>query len=260
MSILNLSLVDTDGQLLQQPADVRLTHTSGKVLQIKAHVGKVVIGQLSDGPAETYTLQVKTKSYYPVSMFVTVAGKPTDLTVTLPIQPGKVRGVTFPDYASLPEDYRKLVDVVTYMEMDSIPKAGFLNICSKTSSAIGLDMILGLVEARGDRIFCRVSPDLLKTVMDSDKFHGAPGGLHKAPEGYTRVASFKTKELFGNLQITLFQSVLDWIADIDIDDAAGIRHAFQVVKNKFTGGTHPYNIREILVGYQKLNPGYTLHA
>jgi hypothetical protein len=44
----------------------------------------------------------------------------------------------------------------------------------------------------------------------------------------------------------------------DIDDAAGIEHVFQVVHNAVSSQpTHPYNIHEILVGYQHLDPGYT---
>jgi hypothetical protein len=48
------------------------------------------------------------------------------------------------------------------------------------------------------------------------------------------------------------------VADIDIDDAAGLEHVFQVLRNKLSGKpTHPYNIHEILVGFQHLDPGYT---
>jgi hypothetical protein len=48
------------------------------------------------------------------------------------------------------------------------------------------------------------------------------------------------------------------VADIDIDDASGIEHVFQVLKNKLSGNpTHPYNIHEILVGYQHNDPGYS---
>ncbi|HEX6176135.1 MAG TPA: hypothetical protein VF089_19165 [Candidatus Binatia bacterium] len=52
--------------------------------------------------------------------------------------------------------------------------------------------------------------------------------------------------------------VYDQIHDsADIDDAAGLEHVFQVVRNRLSGSpTHPYNIHEILVGHQKLDPGY----
>ena len=49
------------------------------------------------------------------------------------------------------------------------------------------------------------------------------------------------------------------MADIDIDDANGVEHLFQVLRNAITGRpTHPYEIHELLVSYQKLDPGYTL--
>ena len=68
---------------------------------------------------------------------------------------------------------------------------------------------------------------------------------------------FKTDDLYGNLQLSFFRKGEQYVADIDIDDAAGLGHIFQVVKNHFTGSpTHPYNIHEILVKHQHLDPGY----
>ena len=53
----------------------------------------------------------------------------------------------------------------------------------------------------------------------------------------------------------------DCVADIDIDDANGLEHVFQVLRNRLSGNpTHPYNIHEILVGYQHLDPGYTFQV
>jgi len=46
--------------------------------------------------------------------------------------------------------------------------------------------------------------------------------------------------------------------DMDIDDAQGFDHIFQVVGNLFGGPTHPYNIHEILFASQELDPGYRL--
>jgi hypothetical protein len=49
----------------------------------------------------------------------------------------------------------------------------------------------------------------------------------------------------------------DCVADIDIDDAAGLEHLFQVVRNALTGRpTSPFDIHEILVQHQMLDPGY----
>jgi hypothetical protein len=62
-------------------------------------------------------------------------------------------------------------------------------------------------------------------------------------------------------QVTFFSNpaTLDFKADIDIDDAAGLEHAFQVIGHLITDGdTNPYDIHEILVYRQLLDPGYTL--
>ena len=47
--------------------------------------------------------------------------------------------------------------------------------------------------------------------------------------------------------------------DADIDDAAGLGHAFQVLRNFVTDGTtHPYDIHQILTFRQEVTPLYDL--
>ena len=49
----------------------------------------------------------------------------------------------------------------------------------------------------------------------------------------------------------------DCVADIDIDPASGLEHLFQVIEHSITGiQTHPYAVHEVLIEYQKLDPGY----
>ena len=49
-------------------------------------------------------------------------------------------------------------------------------------------------------------------------------------------------------------------ADVDIDEASGIEHGFEVIRNKFRGRTNPYLIRELMLlcdpVEKSLNPGY----
>jgi hypothetical protein len=100
----------------------------------------------------------------------------------------------------------------------------------------------------------------VKNSVNSGLFHSADGSLHHLPgefENFEPAGSFKTDDHFGNLQLTFFMKGNDCVADIDIDDAAGLGHIFQVLKNHFTGQpTHPYNIHEILMAYQHLDAGY----
>jgi hypothetical protein len=153
-----------------------------------------------------------------------------------------------------------------YDDLDDIRKAGLLNIGAKagrtslTNRRTVLSYIDELQEIRGDRFFVRVTKELREETKNSvatGLFHPVDGSLHRPPSGFSSAGSFKTSDHYGNLQLTFFTNNDNWVADVDIDDAAGIEHVFQVLRNKFSGQpTHPYNIHEILVGYQKIDPGY----
>ena len=67
----------------------------------------------------------------------------------------------------------------------------------------------------------------------------------------------KTPDDYGNLQLTFFMKGDETRADIDIDDAAGLAHVFQVLGNWLSGRpTHPYDIAQILFKHQSVDPGY----
>lgn len=256
--MLDITLTDVTGQPISEDAELRFSQ-GDRVLHVITKNGHVAIENLSDGPSQTWSLQVTTESYLPVGQFVTAPGR---VIIPLPVRASKVRSVSFPDYKELPRTIQKLIFKVAYDGLSDLQRAGLLNILTKCEnvllpSSVVIDHLTDVVEIKGDRIFARATPRLMDYVRYSDRFHKVSGKLHKAPDGSDSLSSYKTSELFGNLQITFFQ---DGLCDIDIDDAAGIRHIFQVVKNAVTGETHPYNIHEILVGWQKLDPGYTLHV
>ena len=94
----------------------------------------------------------------------------------------------------------------------------------------------------------------------SGHFFEAPSGLHRPPDGFESAGSWKTPDHYGNLQVTFFaKGSSEWVADIDIDDAGGLAHVFQVLRNHLTGRpTHPYDIQQILLVHQKIDPGYSL--
>jgi hypothetical protein len=174
------------------------------------------------------------------------------------------------------------------IKVDNVKLAGLLNIACKTMATVFADgaNVLSLVKelriVRGDRFFAFVERGLREETLNSVSsglFHKVSGSLHKLPPefesfeptdspepkpgdipGFKPADSFKTDDHFGNLQITFFRKGDDFVADIDIDDAAGIQHIFQVLRNHFTGEpTHPYNIHEILVAHQHLDPKYTFN-
>lgn len=158
---------------------------------------------------------------------------------------------------------------IPYKALDDIRRGGVLNIARKTQSTrlsndeSVLSLIKEIRELRGDRFFAFVKKELREEVkhsLNTGLFHTVSGSLHHLPApfvGFSPAGSFKTDDHFGNLQLTFFMKGDECVADIDIDDAGGLGHIFQVLKNHFTGSpTHPYNIHQILVKHQHLDPGY----
>jgi hypothetical protein len=118
---------------------------------------------------------------------------------------------------------------------------------------------------RPDRVFADVDValrDRVKAELISQRFHEVSGKLHTPPPGFVFAGSFKTDERYGNLQLSFFISDTAPIAfkvDADIDDAAGLGHVFQVLRNFVTDGTtHPYDIHQILTFRQEVAPLYDL--
>jgi hypothetical protein len=161
----------------------------------------------------------------------------------------------------------ELYDAVS---VDNVKLAGLLNVACKTTATVfadganALSLVRELRQLRGDRFFAVVDRLLREETVNSlssGLFHRVSGSLHKLPPefvGFQPADSFKTDDHFGNLQLTFFQKGDEFVADIDIDDANGIQHVFQVLRNHFTGEpTHPYNIHQLLVAHQHLDPRYT---
>lgn len=288
---LKLELVDVYGKRLQEKVDISLRHTKLTHNLFFKNVDATKFFQITelftstDGP---YQITIDPPSYQLVSRFVNVkTSGTTDLQITFPIDPSKVTSVNFPKYASLPKELRNLLtnspavtgfenktgaELYDALKEEDIKRAGLLNIACKTLATVypnganALSLIKEVRELRGDRFFVFVEKALRDETKNSaltGLFHSADSSLHSLPPqfvGFTGDGSFKTGELYGNLQITFFRKGDEFAADIDIDDAGGILHVFQVLKNHFTGNpTHPYNIHEILVFHQQLDPKYTFN-
>jgi hypothetical protein len=281
--ILRLELLNVYGKFLGEKVDVILRHQVLSEIK-KASVSattKVDITGLRGAPQGLYKIDVDPPSYQYVSQFLNMkASGITPLSLTFPIDPGKVTKVNFQSYPKLADDLRTLLEnsdeVLSfegkkgkdlYDSLDDIRKAGLLNIAVKTGATplsnkkTVLSFIKELNEIRGDRFFCVVPKELREETKNSvaeGLFNPADQSLHHPPPGFSPAGSFKTPDHYGNLQLTFFMKGDECVADIDIDDASGLEHVFQVLRNKLSGQpTHPYNIHEILVGYQKLDPGYT---
>ncbi len=200
----------------------------------------------------------------------------------LAIDSGDVKRVKFPKFNDLPDESKQLLEssavegfegekgAKLYNAFDDLRKAGLLNIHAKmraTTFATGrtvASFMSSLTRVRGDRFFARVGValrDEVINVIPTGLFREVSGALHDPPPGYVRTDSFKTRETYGNLQLTFFrkQDALEYLVDADLDDAQGIEHIFQVLGHALTGGeTHPYDIHQILLAHHGIDPGYEL--
>src|ERR1700686_5353386 len=283
---LRLKVIDVYGKPIPETIDIILRHQGlSEVVKAQANAKNTIdITGLRGAPQGLYRIEIDPPSYQYVSQFVSLkASGITPLSIAFPIDPKKVKKVNFPVYAKLSGDLQSLMEqsdhVLSfegkkgkslYDAFDDIRRAGLLNIAVKSGSTpltnkrTVLSYIQQLSELRGDRFFAVVPKELREETKNSvaeGLFHPADESLHHPPPGFTHAGSLKTPDHYGNLQLTFFMNGNDCVADIDIDDAAGIEHVFQVVHNSLSGQpTHPYNIHEILVGYQHLDPGYTFQV
>jgi hypothetical protein len=133
-----------------------------------------------------------------------------------------------------------------------------------------IDQVTGILpglldDKHRERIYAPVDSGLLTKLLDFPmKFKPVDGGLHHFPEGFFPVSgtnSFKTRDKAGNIQLTFATDAggTNFLADIDLDDHDGIEHAADVLKHKITSKeTDPYDIHEILIFFQHLDPEYAL--
>ncbi len=233
---------------------------------------------------EPYLIKVFPMRHRPVAQFVFAGtdAAPASVQLYTPLHPERVRSTTFPSFSDVHADLRRVLESSTvegiegkgqtlYDGLSDVQKAGLLNLFTKMS-AFGFDdrrsvwsFVDRLVRVRADRIFADVQPalrDLVKSGIASERFREVSGSLHTPPPGYCAAGSFKTPEHYGNMQLTFFSTVeapLAFRVDADIDDAAGLGHVFQVIRNHLTQGTtHPYDIHQILVFRQEVMPPYDL--
>ena len=280
---LELEFVDVRGARIDDHVDIRLRHhTLHEQRQVDQHDASLplAISRLRAEPQGMYVLEVLPSCYWPVSRFVTIPGTGAlRQTITLPIRPDRAHPA-FPAYDQLDDRVRRVLERsknvrgherlegrALYAALSDPAKAGLLNIAKKSLTMPfknGTDLLhdITLLEIRGDRCFVEVPRGVksqMTDLVEADLFRPVNGALHEPPSGFVAAGSFKTPDAFGNLQMTFFQAADRVVADIDIDDAAGLGHVFQVMRNHLTGHpTHPYSIHQILVHHQHLDPGYDL--
>jgi hypothetical protein len=282
---LAFEVVDVFGKFIPEIATATLdSHDLTHKLRADADASApFVVPGLIGPPKNRYKVQIDVPGFRAVSFFASAeeTDAPEPRVVFFAIDHKKVVRVQFPDFADIAADAQSLMnrsDSVLgfpnksgknlYMSLDDLRRAGFLNVivkCARTRLSNGrtvlsyfAEEISKLQEMRRDRFFAVVPKELreeTKNSLDNDLFDEASELLHKPPDGFKPAGSFKTPDRAGNLQLSFFGKGDNFVVDVDIDDANGFSHIFQLIQN-IGGSTHPYNIHQILVRSQEIDPGY----
>ena len=293
MANITVRLLDAIHKPLDDVVDLDVVEaSSGRTVATRRAVDAGRTIRVTDlRPATVYRVNAYPLRHRPVGALALPGEKAVELVT--PIVPSRVVEVDFPAFARLPRRLRDVLDrsalerdepdaesrnvpspgSILYDGLSNEPRAGLLNLFTKLSAtplgaANAWSFVSDLFRVRGDRVFANVHQtfrDAVKTAESAGAFESVSGSLHKPPPGFAPAGSFKTTaERYGVLQVTFFASEtapLRFKADIDIDDAGGIGHVFQVLRNHLTrSATHPYDIHQILCYSQRLRPPYALRA
>jgi hypothetical protein len=203
--------------------------------------------------------------------------------VIFPVNAAKVVGIDAPPLEGLPAPLQTFLgaaeldafrnDAGGLMQgkalYDALPpllKAALLNLYTKSTATVLGDgqpvfaSLGAMIKLDQDRVFVKTGAGLLEETMQDTFFHLVDDSLHQTIPPYKIFTSYKTRDAHGNLQLTFSRNGdtgNDYLVDMDIDEAQGFQHIFEVLQNAITSSlTNPYEVREILVADQNLQPLY----
>jgi hypothetical protein len=234
------------------------------------------------GLAEVF---IKPKRYRYKSIFINVVGgEKNAINEDVFVDPDKARP-TLMDFDDLKSKLYG-TDLLRVLEKSGIKKAKWdaldkrnratvLNLSAKmfNDKLKNGDPLLGSVDSiveklldkdHRERIYAIINGDLLAALRKfPERFRSVSGSLHKFFDDWVPVSqqnSFKSRNDSGNIQFTFATNPAGGsLADIDLDDHTGIKHAADVLKHKITGAnTNPYDLHQILIYFQGIDPGYRL--
>lgn len=253
-------------------------HKSFEISNISCH----------DGPGTLYAVRLNAEGFKPYAFFQLMKpgtrNLPSEARIRLMANPKSVGDITAAAFADLPANFRRglegavmielaaedrdlvgLSGAALYDAMGPMRKASLLNLVAKGRHG-SADRVASFVRTpailRQDRCFAEVDPALHAKLSRSDAYKSAPAALHMPPPGFELMNSFKSRDAHANLQVTFMRKInadVVW-ADIDIDEASGFEHGFEVIRNAVSDGrTNPYLVRELLLlsmNNQSIDPEY----
>ena len=297
---LQMKLTDLRGGPIHGPVHVDIVPQTGEpgtggdhfeitVPDMKGATELILTGITCRGGIGTlYLIRVSTDDYRTYSFFQTV--KPGNVRVPparLWVDPGAVTAITAPEFSKLNGNLRSLLIAANMVPLDPedrdlaglsadalynalgpLRQSCLLNIFKKAShlptTGNAFQFFRALRLARQDRCYLDIDPAVQQFLEQSPAIYSpAHNTLHEPLPNFQLTSSFKSNDAHANIQITLMRNPTtnEFAADVDIDEAAGIQHGVEVIRNKlFNNRTSPYLIREFLLaanpGERTLDPGY----
>lgn len=284
-----VNLRDVYGQTINDEVEITFynqkVHSLSQKFTVKFKGETVVLSGVPASPTGQAEVFIKPNKYRYKSIFINVVGgEQNSINEDFFVDPDKARP-TLMDFQDLPAKLygQRLLDILQASEIDQARwddldkriRATVLNLSAKllketTKNGQSLIRLIESIDQtwldkkHRERIYAVVQDSLLDELRNfPERYKGVSGGLHHFPPGWTTVSqdnSFKTRDAAGNIQLTFANKSEElFLADIDLDDHKGIKHASDVLKHKITGkDTDPYDIHEILIYFQNLDPGYRL--
>lgn len=254
--------------------------------KLKGQAGSFPLPELVPAfPTGRAQVIIRPNKYRVKTFFMTVfTGEPNHINEVFFVDPDKARPklMDFDDLAAKPygDDLLRIlgkskINKATWNGLDKRNRATILNLSAKLlkETTKGGQPIIKQVQNIDKSLLdkehrARVYSNTDDTLLDAlrkfpQRFNPVSGVLHNFPAGSTPVGpdnSFKSRDEAGNIQLTFAKDAAGaFLADIDLDDHTGLEHAFDVLKHKLSGkDTDPYDIHQILVFFQGLDPGYRL--
>lgn len=234
----------------------------------RAEVGAGGLAGFETDPHDNYLVRIRASGYGAVGKIVD--GREERVDILVPIRSSRVGSYQWPE--PLPEipgvatdPDRAQTGGVLWALLANRKRAALLNIWAKLwrvqigAMGAAATFVERVIRVEQDRVFAEVHralPELLGECRDLDPVTSA---LHEPPRGYEPDVSVKTRDRYGNLQISTFvNDAGDVVADIDIDEnRRALAHLFDVIEHHaLDRRTDPIEIHEILVGYQDIDPGW----
>jgi hypothetical protein len=296
-----VQITDMAGDPMRERIEIDLQPVSGPAgaggermsLDVKmgTAIHLTITGILCRGGVGTqYRVLVTSDHHRPYSFFQNIRDARVNTAsddVAFWVKPGDVKNIRAPKFDDLNIHGGRLLDTAVmttvrpedndlaglrgkalYQRLGPLRQACFLNLLKKAghpaTAANCLPMLQSLALCRQDRFFVLVDDALPEHLRQSPLYKSAPNQLHEPLKGYQLTeGSFKTRDAHANLQVTFMRNGItgQLAADVDIDEAAGIEHGFEVIGNAiFNKRTNPYLIREFMLAADPLehtlDPGY----